>query len=154
MKKIITIIALGLSLGAPVWASGAAANPPSPRAAAKDAAEAAARDTLSALQNAYTSGDLQGFFKLVSGKAYFNDTDLRFKLTGEFDRHEPIDLQFFVDSAVTDLEKVSLGTHWQKRSLDARSGQVVPTQGKADFIFHVNKEGKAKLLDIRGDSPF
>ncbi len=149
MKKIVAgfvIVLMGLISG-PGFVTGAAGEN-----AAQWSVEEKAEDALESLKQAYLEQDLETFFEGVSDGAYFNATDLKFKMRQISNDFSPEDLNLVVDHSLIEKEKVVLQTHWQRRRVSKSSGSVQLDSGQADFIFLV--EDKAELIQIRGSSPF
>lgn len=131
---------------------GAANDTPAPTAhiSSEDQAKAA----LESLQHAYTERNLEGFFKLVSDKSFFNSTDLKFQLDKTFHNFSQIELHFSIDRSLTENNKIALKTHWQKRMVRNSNGHVETHEGNAELVFKMHTEHPPTLINITGDSPF
>ncbi len=114
--------------------------------------ERKAEQALEELRQAYMAGDLNGFFDDVSEGSYFNGSDLRINLSRRFTDFSDIELFFWIDHALVEGEKAVLRMHWQKRMTVNKTGRQAISSGRADFIFQVQES--ARLLDVRGSSPF
>ncbi len=114
---------------------------------------AAAETALGELKNSYANRDAANFFRNVSDDSYLDSGDFKYRTTKKLRRNTSIDLTLTEDNAMQENDKVVLRTHWQKRALRGSTGKLVLTQGKADLVFKIS-EGRAELLNIRGDSPF
>ena len=115
-------------------------------------AEEKAEKALESLKQAYLGQDLETFFEGVSDDAYFNATDLKFKMRQIFNDFIPEDLNWVLDHSLVEKENVVLQTHWQRRRVNKSNGSVQLDSGQADFIFLVGEE--VQLIQIRGNSPF
>ena len=149
MKKIIAIF--GMIVTTFILSSGSARGAAEENAAQWSAKEKAEK-ALESLKQAYLGQDLETFFEGVSDDAYFNATDLKFKMRQIFKDLNPEDLDLVVDHSLVEKEKVVLQTHWQRRRVNKSNGSVQLDSGQADFIFLAG--GEVQLIQIRGKSPF
>ena len=114
---------------------------------------AEAEKALEALRRAYSAADLQEFFSWVSEDFYGGWSELRFDLSRQFAGAGPADLYFSVNHTLTEKTKVVFQIQWRKRDQDVKNGSIRIREGRAEFIFDLT-QGEARLLDIRGESPF
>lgn len=115
--------------------------------------EEKAKYALKSLERAHNEQDAHGFFEWVSDD-FSGGTDFRFNLNDAFRHANSVDLHFFIDHTLIENSKIDLQTHWQKRTVSKTTGKVMASEGQADFVFQDDAEGRMKLIDIRGQSPF
>ncbi len=111
-----------------------------------------AEQALDGLRQAYAGEDSEGFFGLVSERPYLNWTDLKFKVMDYFSNYSEIDLTISIDQTLAEGNKVHIKAQWLKRAVNNNTGKVEVFRGSAEFLFLVKE--KAKLIDIKGQSPF
>jgi len=111
-----------------------------------------ATQALEQLRQAYVERNAQEFFKWVSDTPYFNWQDLKFQIVRHFSDFGQIDLVWVVNESLTEGNKVLLKTHWRKRWVNNATGVVELAEGDTQFVFVTKKN--AKLIDIKGNSPF
>ena len=112
-----------------------------------------ARAALEDLRVSYAQGDTSGFFRGVSSAPYFSASDLDIRVHRDVSGYHTIDLKIYEDLVLEEGDKVLIKTHWQKRRVNSRTGQVETSSGSAQFAFKT-EEDLMSLVDIRGESPF
>ncbi len=153
MRKILKLlfVATFFTAASPFLLAMGQAPPESQERWAK---EDRAAQALEALRRAYEDRDFSGFFHGVSEDYRQGETDLRSDLADERGSISSVDLHFTANQTVVEGDKAAIQVRWKKRTMDAQSGQPALTEGSAEFVFQLTPDGKALLLDIRGQSPF
>lgn len=116
--------------------------------------EEQAAKAVEALRRNYVGRDLAGFFEHVSDEYRRGWADLRSDLADQRRDFSSVDLHFSANQTVVEGDKTAVQIRWQKRAMAAQTGQSQISEGSAEFVFQINPEGKAELIDIRGQSPF
>ena len=106
--------------------------------------------TLRSLQQAYNGKNLEGFMELTS---LSGDEKQRIKnsLVSAFTMQEGRQLEFYVIEHSQFFNRVTVLAEWDIRSTEIKN--KIYKSGKTKFNFKV-KEFSAKLVSIKGESPF
>ncbi len=125
-----------------------------PREVERENQEEKAEKALEALRRAYGARSLSEFFEWVSDDYRQGWADLRSDIASQFTGTGSSDLNFVLNRTLTEGDKTALQVHWQKRTMDSKTGRVEKSEGNGEFIFQTVPDGKPQLIDIRGQSPF
>lgn len=115
-----------------------------------------AKRDLKHLERSYEREQVNDFLDAVSNR-YLPEqvSELKAQLIDRFSTSSAIRVKIFIDSYVINREKkrIAVKAHWNRILVE--SGQTAPTraQGQTTFFFEI-KNGRAKLIDMRGDALF
>ena len=108
--------------------------------------EAAARDTIAKLTDAYSGRRRSAFMKLVSADYLGDSSLLEAALLSDFKNYPSVNLAITIDSARVDKERVTVDFHYNLAVVD-RQGNNNNFKGSSSFIFNM-EEGVAKLYKM------
>jgi len=103
------------------------------------------------MESAYAAESLAGFYLLLD-RDFENFLSFKNSLQDEFLNKKNLNVKFYLDTILTEDDKVFSRIHWYKKYSNL-SGSLFKTKGSSEFLF-IAKPEKLVLKYIRGDNPF
>lgn len=158
--KILFLIIILLIVAVPAFSLGVQNQKKSAASEKKSkqsfiAIQAAVREALDGMVNAYTSKNAKQFMSFVAEDYAGDDTLLDRRIRRDFSKFVDMDIRYTFNNVTTDSrnENISAGVTFTRSYTDVRTSKRINKTGSAIFIFRM-VDGSPKLLDMKRPSMF
>jgi len=153
--KTLFLIIILLMSAAPVFAQGA---PDSKKSAALEkkskqsfiTIQAAVREALDGMVNAYTGKNAKQFMSFVAENYAGDDTLLDRRIRRDFSKFVDMDIRYTLNNVTTDSrnENISVAVSFTRSYTDVKTTKRINKNGSATFIFRM-VDGSPKLFNMK-----